>query len=741
MRMLVRALFEPLWDTLKLVLMEKEDAWADASQDLWSVEDKRPLEETLPDGTRVWVLQIDLKLYAIHKVVAFRATLAPAADSMAHVTANSSVMSTHNSGRRDVRGKGGDEDDDDAEEHDHVVEEAPVRKEKRNKRNSPERVAATASDTGAFNESMLPPSKQAKTSSVQTPSAARANAAAPAPAPTMAVHSYTNAQQQPAYGQQTAMDYQPMPQPPPDPASQPWQTVAGNLQVDGVVRARAFLQYSDMRLKTDISEITDALNIITSLKGKTYKWKRDVESPAAGQTGGQRVIGLIAQEVQKVLPEVVKETEDGWLSVNYVEIIPVLVEAFKQHTRDFDSFKGGVESNIRDMKADMAALTTLTTQLQTQRDMPDGAVLSELEGMSKHVSRMQEILKARRAANAAAQSPNVARVAAAIDTTDPLLPSSEEYVSSKRMSADLSASTADASASSTVSTSSSAEASDNSGTRLIKAKPHQPKPAGVATVVVPNASEPVNIQVHVTSKDSTWKIIAGILTGVILLGAIVGIVLGVRTPAAPAPTWSSNVLGNPSFEEIDPTTGKAAHWDGDYELLIFDGTKKRAPDPVPCNDASPLECWDLVNKTNYKQVPELKPAVGTTVLMMAVLSNSSTPTYAYQIVAPEKPLDAGAIKMLNVSARVMGEFVVRSLPRNSTYTSASLELDVFIQYVGIGKKDLTRIQFNPRQTRWQTGNALVPVKSQYQVQYVHIQLWQTAVGASFWDDITLSYQG
>jgi hypothetical protein len=126
---------------------------------------------------------------------------------------------------------------------------------------------------------------------------------------------------------------------------------------------------------------------------------------------------------------------------------------------------------------------------------------------------------------------------------------------------------------------------------------------------------------------------------------------------------------------------------------------------------------------------------------MAVLSNSSTPTYAYQIVAPEKPLDAGAIKMLNVSARVMGEFVVRSLPRNSTYTSASLELDVFIQYVGIGKKDLTRIQFNPRQTRWQTGNALVPVKSQYQVQYVHIQLWQTAVGASFWDDITLSYQG
>jgi hypothetical protein len=77
--------------------------------------------------------------------------------------------------------------------------------------------------------------------------------------------------------------------------------ISGNLEVEGIVRATAFLQFSDLRLKTDIEELTDAINIVASLQGKTYYWKSGITSE---EKGGKRVIGLIAQEVQRVLPEV-----------------------------------------------------------------------------------------------------------------------------------------------------------------------------------------------------------------------------------------------------------------------------------------------------------------------------------------------------------------------------------------------------------------------------------------------------
>jgi hypothetical protein len=55
-----------------------------------------------------------------------------------------------------------------------------------------------------------------------------------------------------------------------------------------------------------------------------------------GLQGGQKAIGLIAQEVQKVLPEAVKVTEKGYLSVEYDQLIPVLIEALKEHVSSFD---------------------------------------------------------------------------------------------------------------------------------------------------------------------------------------------------------------------------------------------------------------------------------------------------------------------------------------------------------------------------------------------------------------------
>lgn len=76
----------------------------------------------------------------------------------------------------------------------------------------------------------------------------------------------------------------------------------GGLDVQGIVRAQGFLQYSDARLKTDIKDLADALSIVSSMEGKSYRWKQD-NAVLPHDKPAKRVIGLIAQEVQKILPE------------------------------------------------------------------------------------------------------------------------------------------------------------------------------------------------------------------------------------------------------------------------------------------------------------------------------------------------------------------------------------------------------------------------------------------------------
>ena len=53
------------------------------------------------------------------------------------------------------------------------------------------------------------------------------------------------------------------------------RVIDGDLHVKGAVRARAYMQYSDIRLKTDIEEIVDAIDLISKLEGKRYRWKPD----------------------------------------------------------------------------------------------------------------------------------------------------------------------------------------------------------------------------------------------------------------------------------------------------------------------------------------------------------------------------------------------------------------------------------------------------------------------------------
>lgn len=92
-------------------------------------------------------------------------------------------------------------------------------------------------------------------------------------------------------------------------------TTTGNLTAQGNVTA-----FSDARLKEDIRDITNAVEKLQSIRGVTYRM-RDAR---------ERRAGVIAQEVQKVLPEVVFEHDDGYLHVAYGNMVSILINAVKE---------------------------------------------------------------------------------------------------------------------------------------------------------------------------------------------------------------------------------------------------------------------------------------------------------------------------------------------------------------------------------------------------------------------------
>lgn len=111
-------------------------------------------------------------------------------------------------------------------------------------------------------------------------------------------------------------------------SSVPTTTGTIRLQVNGLIRSTASIVTSDGKLKTEIKDLEKALEIVQSLNGKTYNWSEEMQKESGADNG--RHTGFIAQDIQKVLPELVIADENNRLGVNYTEIIPILTEAIKE---------------------------------------------------------------------------------------------------------------------------------------------------------------------------------------------------------------------------------------------------------------------------------------------------------------------------------------------------------------------------------------------------------------------------
>jgi len=102
--------------------------------------------------------------------------------------------------------------------------------------------------------------------------------------------------------------------------------------------AYAAVAASDKRAKTKIKPIPNALNMLKKLTGNSFEWKFSIK-PGDDVKPGDKDYGVIAQEVQKIMPEVVDE-KNGWLMVNYNKLIPLLIESIKELSEEVEKLKG-----------------------------------------------------------------------------------------------------------------------------------------------------------------------------------------------------------------------------------------------------------------------------------------------------------------------------------------------------------------------------------------------------------------
>lgn len=113
---------------------------------------------------------------------------------------------------------------------------------------------------------------------------------------------------------------------------------AGNGRFDGTVTTTAaFTCASDFRFKKNIKSLDNALTRIQKINGVSYNWRKE-EFPDKNFTD-QNQIGFIAQDLEKIYPEMVFTDTKGYKSIDYARLTPVLVEAIKELKKENDNLK------------------------------------------------------------------------------------------------------------------------------------------------------------------------------------------------------------------------------------------------------------------------------------------------------------------------------------------------------------------------------------------------------------------
>jgi len=124
-----------------------------------------------------------------------------------------------------------------------------------------------------------------------------------------------------------------------------------------------WLTLSDARYKKGVTAIPNASEKLAQLEGVSYDFKKDVVNGIdLSKQSDKKQLGLIAQDLQKVFPELVESDESGYLAVNYQGLIPVLIEGFNDQ-QEIINDQGEL---ITEQEGTISALNVKVENLESQ---------------------------------------------------------------------------------------------------------------------------------------------------------------------------------------------------------------------------------------------------------------------------------------------------------------------------------------------------------------------------------------
>lgn len=132
--------------------------------------------------------------------------------------------------------------------------------------------------------------------------------------------------------------------------------VMGKLKTDGITET------SDLRFKKNIITIDNPLSKVESLRGVYFNWRTDEFKEREFDTKKQ--IGLIAQEVEEILPELIQTDSEGYKSVEYSKVTALLIEAIKELKNENNSLRISLEKSQLGFKNNEAKLIEHETLLE-----------------------------------------------------------------------------------------------------------------------------------------------------------------------------------------------------------------------------------------------------------------------------------------------------------------------------------------------------------------------------------------
>ena len=132
---------------------------------------------------------------------------------------------------------------------------------------------------------------------------------------------------------------------------------------------------SDMTFKRDITVLDNSLSKIQKLQGCTYKWRTE-EYPNRG-FDDELQIGFMAQDVESVVPEVVKQRADGYKGIAYDKLTALLVEGMKEQQNTIECLKE--EVNELKNNSDSISLSDGASSYETPNSNISDTKIDELE--------------------------------------------------------------------------------------------------------------------------------------------------------------------------------------------------------------------------------------------------------------------------------------------------------------------------------------------------------------------------